>query len=199
MTIRSRSPHPWFTVWVCFGALLLSPPAWAGEPTEHLRQTIDEVVSVISDDSLKQNRTELRARLRTIISRRFNYRQMGARTLRQEWQRFSPDQKQQFIALFKKLLEKAYGNLVENFDGGAIRFVDEQIKGHFALVRTEIQRSDRTVHLDYKMVQENGQWQVFDLMVDDVSLTHNYWRQFTRVLQEESISALLEKMKKSVT
>ncbi|HAY22592.1 MAG TPA: organic solvent tolerance ABC transporter substrate-binding protein, partial [Desulfobacterales bacterium] len=51
--------------------LVFSSPAWAGPATDQLRTTVDEVIRLLGDQSLKSQKQQRRQRLRQVINQRF--------------------------------------------------------------------------------------------------------------------------------
>jgi len=74
----------------------------------------------------------------------------------------------------------------------------EQIKGKYALVKTQIVRKDGVIDVDYKMLKENGQWLVYDFVIEGVSLIRNYRSQFSKIISTESYATLVSKLSKKV-
>ena len=74
----------------------------------------------------------------------------------------------------------------------------EQIKGKYALVKTQIVRKDGVIDVDYKMLKENGQWLVYDFVIEGVSLIRNYRSQFSKIISTESYPVLVSKLRKKV-
>ena len=49
--------------------------------------------------------------------------------------------------------------------------------------------------IDYRLHDVDGQWMVYDVVIDKVSLVNNYRSQFERVIAKSSIRDLLRRMK----
>jgi phospholipid transport system substrate-binding protein len=53
--------------------------------------------------------------------------------------------------------------------------------------------------VDYRMKQVNGQWKIYDVLVENgVSLVKNYRVQFTSALQKESPAQLIQRLEKKL-
>ena len=74
----------------------------------------------------------------------------------------------------------------------------EQTKGKYALVKTQIVRKDGVIDVDYKMLKENGQWLVYDFVIEGFSLIRNYRSQFSKIISTESYAILVSKLSKKV-
>jgi len=54
------------------------------------------------------------------------------------------------------------------------------------------------IDVDYKMLKENGQWLVYDFVIEGVSLIRNYRSQFSKIISTESYATLVSKLSKKV-
>jgi len=164
------------------------------EITSQLKGTIEKVIKIVKDDALKKDKQARRAALRKIIDERFNYRQMVMRSLAKNWDALSDQERQEFTALFKSLLENSYANKLESYRDEQINYLGEVVKGEYALVKTEVVRKSTTIGVDYKLIQENGNWRVYDFVIEGVSMIRNYRSQFTKIIRRDSYEALVQKL-----
>ena len=177
----------------------LTGKGFAGtEITSELKKTIDQVITIVSDPEMKKNPSLRREKLRETIGVRFNYRQMVMRSLAKNYKDRSDKEREEFTALFKKLLENSYASKIENYQDETIKYVKEQVKGKYALVNTEIIRKDGTINVDYKLINEDGKWTVYDFVIEEVSLIRNYRSQFSKIIKTESYGALVSKLSKKI-
>jgi phospholipid transport system substrate-binding protein len=166
--------------------------------TADIRGTIDQVMEIIADQNLKSNPVLKREKLRQVIGLRFNFKQMVMRSLAKNYKDRSNAERKEFTSLFKKLLENSYASKIENYKDEKINYVDEKIKGKYAMVRTQIVRKDGVVDVDYKMLKDGDQWLVYDFVIEGVSLIRNYKSQFSKIISTESYAALVSKLSKKV-
>ena len=123
---------------------------------------------------------------------------MVMRSLAKNYRERSDKEREEFTALFKKLLENSYASKIENYQDETIKYVKEQVKGKYALVNTEIIRKDGTINVDYKLINEDGKWTVYDFVIEEVSLIRNYRSQFSKIIKTESYGALVSKLSKKI-
>ena len=170
----------------------------ASQITADVKGTIDEVLAIVADENLKKTPALRRQKLRQVIGLRFNYQQMVMRSLAKNYKSRSDEEREEFSLLFKKLLENSYASKIENYKDEEINYVDEKVKGKYALVRTQIVRKDGVIDVDYKMIKDNGQWLVYDFVIEGVSLIRNYKSQFSKIISTESYAALVSKLSKKI-
>ena len=168
------------------------------EITNQLKGTIDKVIKIVKDETLKNDQQARRAALQKAIDERFNYRQMVIRSLAKNWDVRSEQERQEFIALFKSLLENSYASKLEAYRDEKINYLDEITKGEYALIKTEVVRRSSTIGVDYKLINENGNWKVYDFVIEGVSMIRNYRSQFTKIIHRDSYEVLVQKLKEKI-
>ena len=91
--------------------------ARAGEATEAMRGTIDEVLRVLADKDLKQpsKANERRQMLEKVVGERFDYREMSRRALGAPWNNLAEKDKAEFVSLFETLLVNTYADKIESY------------------------------------------------------------------------------------
>jgi phospholipid transport system substrate-binding protein len=179
--------------------LMVASVSFAGsDATSQLKNTIDAVIKIAKDKSLKSNKVDRRIAIQKAIDERFNYSQMVRRSLGKTWDSLSDQEKQNFVKLFKGLLENSYASKLESYSDEKINFTGEVIKGEYALVKTDVVRSNSTIGIDYKLILVNGKWEVYDFVIEGVSMVRNYKSQFTKIIRRDSYEALVEKLTKKI-
>ena len=166
--------------------------------TSDVKKTIDKVLAIVSDEELKKNPSLRRKKLRETIALRFNYTQMVMRSLAKNYKSRTEKELEEFTTLFKRLLENSYASKIENYQDETINYVGEQVKGSYALVKTRIVRKGSSIDVDYKLINEDGEWTVYDFVIEEVSLIRNYRSQFTKIIKTESYGALISKLSKKI-
>lgn len=174
--------------------------ARAGEPQEKVRETTDAVLAILQDKTLQapEQAEARREKMRQAVFKRFGLEEMAQRALGQHWQKRSPAEKKEFTALFGELLERSYINKIESFTSEQkIRYVKETIEQDgFASVSTVVDlKRDSSVDVEYRLVRRDGTWQVYDIIIEGVSLVNNYRTQFNNIVSQESYNGLMKKLK----
>jgi len=185
----------YLTVIGLMASLAMGSVSFAGsEITGKLKSTIDKVIAIVKDENLRKDKQGRRVALRKAIDERFDYRQMVMRSLAKNWDLRSDQERQQFIGLFKSLLENSYASKLESYSDEKINYLSEVIKGKYALVKTEVVRPSSSIIVDYKLIQESGDWQVYDFVIEGVSMIRNYRSQFTKIIRKDSYEVLVQKL-----
>jgi phospholipid transport system substrate-binding protein len=194
--------YKWVGVGVLLSGLVLLSTlgrAQAGEPQEKVRETVDAVLAVLQDKSLQgeENTGRRRAKMRQAVFQRFGFEEMAQRALGQYWPKRTPAEKKEFVSLFSDLLERSYITKIEGYTGEQqVLYTKEAIDKDYASVRTEIVvKRDANVEVVYQLLRRDGSWQVYDVVIEGVSLVNNYRTQFNNIISRESYEALVKKLK----
>jgi phospholipid transport system substrate-binding protein len=191
-------PVFFFVVGLSVNLMTASVCLAGSDATSQLKSTIDEVIKIAKDDGLKSNKGARRMAMQKAIDERFSYSQMVRRSLGKTWDSLSDQEKQSFIKLFKGLLENSYASKLESYSDEKINFTDEVVKGKYALVKTDVVRANSTIGVDYKLILDNGKWEVYDFVIEGVSMVRNYKSQFKKIIRKDSYEVLVKKLTKKI-
>jgi phospholipid transport system substrate-binding protein len=163
--------------------------------TGEVKKTVDEVVKILSDKEMKKSKVRRRQALRQTIGGIFDYTEISKRSLGKYWKQRTPAEQKQFVDLFAALLERTYANKIESYNNEKIIYLSEKVEGNYAEVKSKvISASHDEFTLDYKLINENGKWMVYDVVVEGISLVSNYRGQFSRIISEHGYGELLTKL-----
>ena len=190
--------HGWLVITLLVVVLFTQPQsAMAGAATDQLKQSVEKVQAILSDRSLKgeAKAQERRQKLREVMNSRFDFEEMAKRSLGPEWQKHSPEEQQEFVRAFTTLLEAAYFDKLDTYNGEKVRFVNERQDKDVAQVDTKITNNKGDdFSVNYRLHEVNGDWKVFDVVIENISLVNNYRSQFNRVLAKSSYADLVQAM-----
>lgn len=178
--------------------LFLAPyQAVAGEPTVQLRTTIDQFVTILTNTSVAELRaTGLPQKALDLIFGRFDFSEMTKRSLGRHWADLNPGERREFVDAFTQRLLRAYGRSMRANGDEKIEYGRENLDGEYAKVETKvISGNGEDVLVDYQLHDINGQWKVYDVVIDSISIVNNYRAQFERVIAKTSLKELLQKIK----
>lgn len=172
--------------------LLVAPPAAfadVGSPTERVREAVDLILAVVTDQRMDADTRQ--RRVRGIIDNRFDFQSMSQSVLATHWRRAAPEERQQFVAFFSQYLENIYLDAIKSYTDERIEYTGEKIRGDRATVDTEIVSGGTRTPVSYRMRANNGQWYAYDVVIENVSLVSNYRSTFASIIQTDGISGLL--------
>src|SRR5437762_3149467 len=185
--------------------LAFSGEAGAGPPTETLTAVVTTVNRLLEDPTLREKRPEdLHTAIRAVVADRFEARLAARLVLGRDWDIRTPAEREEFVQLFKELVESAYISRIAARatvrPGLAVRYIDEVIEGDRATVTATIESRDgREVPLEHRMIRRGDRWMVYDVSIEGVDLVQNYRAQFQRVLRRSSYPELVAELRTKVS
>lgn len=174
-------------------ACLVGAANGALSPLERTRQVLEEARRIV--DSQKTHNEKL-ADLSRLLSDFLDTDTMGRQALDKHWERFSSEQRKEFLQLFRELFQRTYVQKLLLFEKPDFAYVGERVDGSHAHVDTKILTPRDEFLVAYELEQAGGSWKAVDIRIEDLSLTVNFRRQLDRLLQKESPAELLARMRK---
>lgn len=177
----------------------------AAGPLEVIKSGMQQVMDTIrgcqpGDTTLIRAR---RQELMKILDRHFDFREMSRRALGPPWRNQPPAKQDTFAGLFKDLMFNTYVDKVATYmcSDGSVEYEGQQVEGDFALVRTKmtITAKNMSGKVEYRLKQENGEWRVYDVVAEGISIVNNYREQFNSILASKSFDHLLQIMRDKVS
>lgn len=176
---------------------LFSAPLAAGEPTAQLSATINEFVTILVNTPVAQLRASgLPQSALTLVFSRFDFSEMTKRSLGSHWDSLGSAEQREFVDAFTQRVLRAYGRSVRASGDEKVQYARELRDGDLATVETKvISGSGDELPIAYQLHDVSGQWKVYDVVIDQVSIVSNYRAQFDRVIAKSSVQELLQKIK----
>jgi phospholipid transport system substrate-binding protein len=177
--------------------LLSALPVYAAGPLATVQADVNQVLDVLRDKSL--NAESKKDKLRTIYAQMFDEVELSKRTLGANWRKLNPAQQQQFVLLYREVLEKAYIDKILSYTNEKIVLSREiMFSDKLAEVDTNIITSSREIPIHYRVILKDGTWKVYDVVIENVSLVLNYRSQFDSILATNTPEKMLEILRKKV-
>jgi len=173
-------------------------PAWAGVPTEKVKETADKIIAIVSDPSLKDpaKAAQRRERIRRTVDELCDWEEMSRRSLGRHWAQRTEQEKKEFVHLFGQLLERTYIDKVEGYSGEKVIYLGERVDGDYAEVDVKVVTNKNTeIPVIYRMRAKDQKWWVYDMVIEGVSLVNNYRTQFSDIMAKSSFEGLMKKLR----
>jgi phospholipid transport system substrate-binding protein len=131
-------------------------------------------------------------------------REMARLALDGRWDKLLPGQQADFVQTLSELAQEAFVARFASPRETEVRYEAATIDGSQARVPAElVSRSEpggatRRMKLEYRLALKHGEWLVYDVVVDGVSLVDSYRVEFARLLKNAPFEALLARMKRKL-
>ena len=186
---------------VLLGAGFLPVLLWAGAPTEQLHQTTDQILAIVQDPAFQGpgQAAERQRQMRKVIDTRFDWASMARSAYGKNWMQLSETQRQEFTSLFGELVNKTYMAKVEGYAGEKIIYKGDKVDGQYGVVDVVIVTARGTdIPVSYRVLQQGTRWQVYDVVIEGVSLVNNYRSQIAAIRANSSYAELVARLRNKI-
>jgi phospholipid transport system substrate-binding protein len=169
----------------------------ADSPTALVQGVTDEVLSILREDKALQGGDRKRAieLIETRIAPHFDFSRMTSLAVGRAWQQADDAQREALTKEFRTLLVRTYSNALTSYKDQTVTFKPARGGGNDdeASVHSQInQPGAAPVPLDYRLWRRDGEWKVYDVVVNNVSLVTSYRGSFASELDSGGIEGLLK-------
>ena len=183
-------------------ALLLSGLLFAShslvaqdKPEEKLKATVEAVIDVMygSDDATPVE--ELRDQVLAVLEQSFSFDVLVRRTLGRNWNRLNEAQQKEIISLATELMIHTYTREFQKGERPTVTFSKPvELSANRIEITSVLTLPDNTINLAYRLARLESGWQVYDLLVEGVSIVSNYRKQFDAHFLKEGGDELIDQL-----
>jgi phospholipid transport system substrate-binding protein len=185
-------------------ALAQSPMPASYSPndaTASVKSIIDQSIIVFKDQHISA--AEREQKLRAIAESHFDFAEMSRSAIGYHWKTLTPAQQSEFVPLFTTFIEDAYLARIESYSvekinqqiqSSMIQFTRQTTDGpDYAEVFSTVVLQDQKdpIPVNYMMRLDAGEWKIYDITIDAISVIANYRNQFNRVLNTDGYDKLV--------
>jgi phospholipid transport system substrate-binding protein len=171
-------------------------------PMASVKGVVDQATAVFKDPGVAP--TDREKKLRAIAETRFDFERMARSAVGIHWRDFSEQQRAEFVPLFTHFIEDVFLSRMEQYSvekvqqtiqTTVIQFVKERMDApDEAVVFSEVSLQNRgnPIDVNYLMKRDaGGEWKIYDITLDNISVIANYRNQFNRVLNDGGYDKLV--------
>jgi len=180
------------------GLLLSFNSAFAApeSPSQGIKRVIELVQVTVTKEKATLSEEALDAKLRDLIAPLFNFDEMARRCLGNNWKKATEAQQKEFVSLFSDLLGRTYLKRIKrNAESSKITEISDEITDDKAFVKSTVRAEDEDIAIDYRLILQNGEWKIYDVIVENVGLVTNYRSEFPEIIRHEGFEGLLQRLR----
>jgi phospholipid transport system substrate-binding protein len=163
------------------------------DPVSIIRRKDQEMQKLLRD----KNANQKTGQLKVLINGIFDFEELGKRALgNKTWGTITPEQQKRFVAAFKGMVENSSVKKLEAYQSDSTAYDKPEIDGDRTNVTAHVFNKGQESIVVYKLLQKEGTWKAWDLVIDDLSTSANYGEQFRKILQSGTIDGLIAKLEK---
>lgn len=185
-----------FKISLCVFAFFTSNLLLAtNDPAIQIKETSEDVLEILYSDS-----QTIEEEILAYLSDNYDLDIIIRRTLGRNWNKINSEHQQRVVALIKRLVLRAYidgmrGKIKPDIQYSDTRFISTKR----AEVPTFVYFSDKPIALTYRVGLVSGQWEIFDIVVENISIVLTYRNQFDVFFTKNTSDALIKKLETLLT
>jgi phospholipid transport system substrate-binding protein len=151
------------------------------EPQKVIEDASIQLKSRMQDPGFTKDFRKITEFVHSVIYPRADFDLISSLVLGKLWKDASVTEKEAFKKEFQTLLIRTYSRAFVEFKEWSVRFLPMSAEEdpRKTMVKTEIlQPSVQPIAVNYRMLLNKGQWKVYDIMIEGVSLVSNYRTSF---------------------
>lgn len=189
-----------------FLGLLFSTKAIAEDllpPQQVIQNVSSQLQQKMKDKSFTRDFAQVVRFVNGVIDPHIDFNQVAQLVLGRHWKTATPQEQERFKDEFEILLVRTYSRAFVEYTDWSMRFRPIQVPNAATriMVRTDVLQPGRqAVEVNYRMLLNSGEWKVYDIMIEGVSLVTNYRTTFNDDIQRKgSLSIVIDDLAKRNT
>jgi phospholipid transport system substrate-binding protein len=172
------------------------------QPPEQVIQSVSEQLQKkLQDKSFTKDFAQVTQFVNEVIDPHTDFDKIAPLALGKHWKTATTAEQERFKHEFQTLLVRTYSRAFVVYNNWSIRFLPLEMSNEAtkAIVKTNVLRpgGQQPIDVDYRMFLSRGEWKVYDIMIDGVSLVTNYRSTFNDEIQSKgSLSAVIDGLAK---
>lgn len=172
-------------------------------PLEMVKATTDQALSRLQHDreALKKDPEGIYDLVQEVITPHFDFVRISAWVLGKYWRTASKEQKLRFVKAFRTLLVQTYGVVLLDYSDQEIRYLplrDDLTSGDVTVRTLVVQSNGETVAINYQLYLRNGEWKVYDISVEGVSLVTNFRTSYATEIKQSGLDSLINRLEAKI-
>lgn len=192
-------------LWIGLAALLLAARLAAAEavagPKALIERTTGEFLRAVAEnrEAILEDPDLAHRLVDQIVTPHIDVDATGRYMLGKHWRRGTAGQRERFLYELRKMLVRSYANALAKYEAGdKINYLSERVSedGKLAVVRVQIPRSNTSQLTDvsYRLHRNDGEWKVFDVTIEGVSMVTTYRSTFRTKLDRQGLESVIEEL-----
>lgn len=165
------------------------------DPSIQIKETSEGVLEILYSDS--QN---IEQEILAYLSKDYNLDIIIRRTLGRNWKKIDSAHQNKIVGLIKRLVLRAYIDGMNGKNKPDIKYSDTlYLSSKRAEVPTLVNFSGNSITLTYRVGLVSDHWEIFDIVVENISIVLTYRNQFDAFFANNNSEALIEKLETLLT
>ncbi len=185
-------------------ALLIAAPLMAApttptlSPMEQVKKEINQAFSILRNPKLSSK--EKSQKILEIVDKFVDWHEVAKRVLGIRWRRVTPQQREKFTQVFKEFVKANYADKFEKYSDEKVVYEKQELDPPYARVFLKVysKKQPEPISMECRLINNNGKWLVYDILIAGVSMVNNYRVQIANILVNKSFDDMLKTLEKKV-
>lgn len=135
--------------------------------------------------------------LSKVVEKFVDFGELSKRALGDKWDKLTAAQRKEFSSTMEGLLRASYAQKALGQGKTQVQYGKEDVQGNEATVDTTVNVNRDKFPVEYKLYRADGkgEWRIYDVITDDVSLLETYQGQFRKLIADKGFDGLLSTLK----
>lgn len=176
-----------------FLALALSSMVFAykGDIKSQAQISLDKATTILQNQKDLSKATD---EIFSFLDDEFNIQLMAMLSLGKEYKALDEKKQKMYLDAFEKLLKKDFISKIEFYKNEKILVKDVQIKDKKGSINATIDYKGSNKNIYLSIINQNDNWLIYDIKVDDISLISTYRTQFASLYADNDFETFLDKI-----
>lgn len=188
-------------MWILILCWIVAPLCFAGvvSPSSELQQVANKMIAQLEHNkSNLGNMSVIRRIVNQVLIPNVDLARMSSSVVGRDWRAASPAQRAQFEKEFSYLVTTTYASALSSYDGDQVHF--QPLREDFSAQQTMrvssmiVRKNGQRIPITYDVTRHGDQWKVYDFSIEHVSMVQSYRSQFSGVLAQGGMPALLARI-----
>ena len=171
------------------------------QPPQQIIQSVSaQLQQKLKDKSFTKDFAQVTQFVNGVIYPHTDFDKIAPLVLGKHWKTATTGEQERFKHEFQTLIVRTYSRAFVEYNDWTMRFMPLEMSNETTkvIVKTEVlQPGLQPVDVNYRMFLSKGEWKVYDIMIDGVSLVTNYRSTFNDEIQTKgSLSAVIDSLVK---
>ena len=170
------------------------------EPQKVIEDASAQLKLRMQDPGFTKDFRKITEFVQSVLYPRADFDLISSLVLGKLWKDASDSEKAEFKKEFQTLLIRTYSRAFVEFKEWSVRFlpINPEEDQRKVMVKTEVlQPGLQPIAVNYRMLHKNGEWKVYDIMIEGVSLVTNYRTSFKNEVERTgSLQEVIDQLAK---
>lgn len=191
------------TLFLALALSLVAMPAVAkaddDAATRLVQRTADRMLSALSSRRAEIERKPqlINQLVDNILAPHFDFEMITRAAVGRDWNKATPAQQRALTDAFREMLIRTYSKALLKYSDEEIQYASARpgTRSDTVVVETKVRAPGAPpIPMDYRMHKKSGDWKVYDVIIENVSLISNYRSQFRATIARAGIDGLIDEL-----